>query len=148
MRLLTPFPGLVLPSVAPVEYRANPGVPVAAYAALLECVARVGRRSLRALDVPTRVLIDPADELVSHARLEALRAEQALGRWQVVALDRRLRRGGPDFHHLITARLRLGEEAWARVERHLDALLAELGAGPARTGRTADEPGRATLSAR
>lgn len=145
VHLLSPFPGLVLPSLAPAEYRANPGVPVAAYAALLESVGRVARRSLRRVDVPTCVFIDRGDELVSETRLRTLRAAQALDRWQIVAIERRLRRGEPDFHHLVTARERLGEELWALLERHVDLLLGELRGKAASVTETSTDPSQASL---
>jgi hypothetical protein len=123
VRCLSPFPNLVLPSLAPVEFAANRGTPVAAYNALFQAIASVRSRSMLEANVPCVVFIDPEDELVSYRALRALRDAKKLDQWSIHPLRRQLRRGKTDYHHLIVIEDRVGSESWRRVGDEIEQLV-------------------------
>lgn len=128
VRLLTPLVplGAVLPSAAPREVRQRWGTPVAEYAAMLSLVQRLhtveeGQKLSR---IPTSVVLDHRDELVSREGVRAWIRRNGLHSWQVHVLGRRdSPRRLP--RHLIVSRRALGPRAWERltgeVVRHFDA---------------------------
>lgn len=124
IRLLAPFPRLVLPTPAPRGYPANPGTPVAAYNALFETLdhfkASLGPR----LNVPTLVLVDPGDGLVSAEGLRRLIEEQRLDRWRLHPLGVSRPVLAAAYRHLILDEESAGRRAWAELSR---AVLAFLG---------------------
>jgi pimeloyl-ACP methyl ester carboxylesterase len=125
-RWLAPFPRLVLPSFSPRETAANRGTPIAAYNALFEASDRVGDADLAALNVPGLVLIDSKDELVSEKRLRRWIVARGLTRWRFSSLDRTLRRGVSDYHHLIVDSKRLGPEKWQSIESDIARLMQDV----------------------
>ena len=63
--LLGRWPTLALRSFAPQTYRSNPATPIAAYSALRTALRSLQRHGNAQLNVPTLILVDPQDELVS-----------------------------------------------------------------------------------
>lgn len=128
VRLLTPLAPLggVLPSAAPRQVRARWGTPLAEYAAMLSLVQRLHtvEERQKLSRIPTSVVLDRRDELVSRDGLSAWIRRNGLHAWQVHELGqrdapRRLPR------HLIVSRGALGPRAWdeltGEVVRHFDA---------------------------
>lgn len=127
IRLLSPFPALVLPTPAPDGYPANPGTPVAAYNALFETLEHFEARLGPRLNIPTLVFVDPGDELVSFEGLERLAAEQRLDRWRIhpLRVSRPVLAGA--LRHLILDEERAGRRAWAELRGVLLDFLTEGG---------------------
>jgi len=123
IRLLNPFPNLVVPSFSPRRYLANQGTPVAAYEAVFETLAHFERSLGRKINVPSLVFIDPRDELISYEGLEALITAQRLDNWTI----RQVAKSGADsrvaIHHLIVDQASMGGAAWeemmTRMRTHL-----------------------------
>ena len=126
LRLLAPFPRLVLPSRSPRDYAANPGTPIAAYNALFESLAAVRARGDSKLGIRTLAFIDPSDELVSYRGLQGLGETVAGEQWSLVALKKTLRHDDRDFHHLIIDSRSLGEAIWRDVSRRVRVFLSEV----------------------
>lgn len=124
---LTRFPRLMLPSLAR-GVLANPFTPMAAYKALLETFTRVTNRSWATLDIPTLVVIDPGDELVSFRGVDAVVRARGLQRWRfhTVRKDPGVTRGIP--RHLLVDERWVGPAAWAGIRR---AVTDHLARGPA-----------------
>lgn len=139
VRALTPLAGtgLALPSAAPRPVRARTITPLSEYAALLSVVYslqqlldadRLGR-------IPTRVLIDPRDELVSAPGVERWVAENELTERQVSPISERVTPPGTQRHLLVTEQA-LGARAWDSLTRTAADHLS--GGSPPSTG----EPGQ------
>lgn len=120
---LTRFPRLLLPSLAQ-GVLANPFTPMAAYNALLETLARVTTRSWTKLDIPTLVVIDPGDELVSFRGIQAVVRARGLQRWRfhIVRKDPGMPRRIP--RHLLVDERWVGSRAWAGVREAMSAHIA------------------------
>jgi alpha-beta hydrolase superfamily lysophospholipase len=122
VRLLRFWPGLVVPSAAPRAERANPGTPIAAYEALFTLEERMRSPSVRRLNVPTLLLVDEEDEVVSAEGIREMLTEYGLHRWTGASI-----RKAPDAtgkrHHCATAPEQVGRATWtammARIRVHL-----------------------------
>jgi len=137
LRILAPLPRLVIPSFAPPRFRANRGTPVAAYNALFASIDALGRRRLAGLDIPSLVVMDPRDELVSLRGLRRLRDRHRLSRWELHEVRRRLARGARDYHHLVVSRERLGPDRWSDVSRRAAAWLEGVAGAAVSSGSAA-----------
>jgi esterase/lipase len=123
LELLSRWPQLVVPSLTPAAYRANPGTPMAAYNALYAARRDFERLAGPRLDIPTLVFADPRDEMVSYSGLRQLIAQHGLAQWQLQAVDK-----APDattrYHHLLIDRESVGDAAWrqmmAQMRSHLN----------------------------
>lgn len=122
LKLLSPWPQLVVPSLTPPAYRANPGTPIAAYNALFAAQADCERLIGPSLNVPTLVFADPRDEMVSYPGLRQLIARQGLTQWRLQPVNK-----APDantrYHHLLIDPQSAGAAAWrlmmAQMRSHL-----------------------------
>lgn len=126
LRPLGALPDFLLPSVGPDRYKANEFVPVSAYEALYEGVARVNEQIRpERIDIPALVLISREDELVSGEGLETFLAEHALQQWQLHYVDNS---DGDDevLEHVIVDSNSLGDRAWDSVTERLLVFLAGL----------------------
>lgn len=116
------------PNLAPRAYRRYPTTPTFWYANTLEL-----HRDLQTLsdsshvrDIPTLVLLNPRDELVSSSGIESWIDENGLRKsWRVVSVY-------PDSHasdvaeHLIIDEQSLGSSEWARVKNEIKIFLTSV----------------------
>lgn len=117
LRLLRPFPRLVVPSLAARRYLAHYGTPIAAYRALETLRRRiVDQGDGGALNVPTLVLVDPGDELVACPGLERFIRERGLSAWQYRTLQGRWNPLRGEYHHQITDARSLGGDSWQLLQ--------------------------------
>jgi len=118
--LLARWPHLSIRSRAPSFYRANPVTPIAAYQALYTALRHVHRQPTPALNIPTLVLIDPADELVSFQGIGRFIHKHALTQWHIQLIHKAT---AAPFHHLILDSASVGPLVWQRmveqIIRHL-----------------------------
>ena len=115
VRLLFPWPRLRLSSLAGVRYRVHDHTSIAAYRALFALrnlirteLSRVRRGGQPHCLPPITIVYD---------RLDILTAGRALGRWlpgKTVPAFHRVRARNT-WHHLITDRRALGDEAWQKL---------------------------------
>ncbi|MGE5256740.1 MAG: serine aminopeptidase domain-containing protein [Hyphomicrobiales bacterium] len=119
IRLFSPFPRMVIPALAPAAYLANPGTPIAGYNVLFETLDHFESRIGLQLNIPTLVIMDPGDELVSYDGLKRLAAEHRLDRWQFypVRNHRSLLKGM--LRHIVIDEASLGQDAWSKVKTAL-----------------------------
>lgn len=124
LKLLAPWPHLIIPSATPAAYRADRGTTIAAYNSLYAVQDECDRLLGEQLNIPTLVLIDPQDEMVSAAGLERLISERALTRWRLHHVHK-----GTDaatrYHHLLIDAPSVGVASWGRMmaqmQRHFTA---------------------------
>ncbi len=105
----------VFPSSAPREIRANDKLTVRAYGALFESIATAQNSDLTALNVPTKVFIDPDDELVSENGIKKFIETKKLSLWSIEELSIKGTEYSFKKHHMIINKPALGKAEWARV---------------------------------
>jgi len=123
-RVLSPFPGWVIPSMAPQDYLANhKGTPVAAYNALFECFYHFEKSATSKIDVPTLVFIDEQDEFISIGGLKKLVEEKKLGRWKFYIVAKENPPNPDAFHHHILDESSTGGAVWQDMMKTVTAHL-------------------------
>ena len=123
LRLLSPFSSIVIPSASPKAYRSNSGTPVSAYLTLIKAAIRFKNSINQQMNVPTLVLIDKYDELVSYSRLRKLMTRMKLDRWHLYRIKKDSSVNRFLTHHLILDANTIGIEAWEKLKNRLLAHL-------------------------
>lgn len=120
LKILTPFPRLVIPSFSTKTYRANQrGTPMAAYIALFDTIDHLRQNITPKLNVPTIIFIDKQDEFVSVRGLKQVIDAGALDKWQFHFLQK-AKSGAPEkLHHLIIDERCLGKNMWDDVQKQM-----------------------------
>lgn len=116
LKLLGSFPALVIPSLSPADYRAHGGTPMAAYKALFQSVASLEKEGMARFNVPTLVLVDPEDELVSAEGILKIMGQFRLDQWRMMEVSNA---GSPlkkKYHHLIVDENALGADQWRQMQ--------------------------------
>jgi hypothetical protein len=118
VRFLTPLRrfGAVLPSAAPRRFRARWATPLSEYAAMLGLSNRlqVLRRRDELSRIPTRIVLDRGDELVSYDGVSDWIERNELRSWRIHELrERRSERRA--YKHLIVVEEAIGARAWAQL---------------------------------
>jgi esterase/lipase len=112
-RIVSPFPGLIIPSLADDTYLANQkGTPVAAYNALFEALYHFEDTAGPKLNVPTLVFIDKQDEFIPPGGLKDLKEEHQLDKWQFYIVQKEGEMASGTFHHHIIDAATAGERVW------------------------------------
>ena len=121
--LLARWPTLTLRSFAPRAYRCNPATSMAAYSALHTALRRFHRHADAKLNVPTLVLIDSRDELVSPRGIRRLIQRLQLSQWHFYTVNKKLRRVDLHFRHLLIDEESVGATVWqtmlTQMQTHL-----------------------------
>jgi len=119
IRLFAPFPRMIVPTLAPADYLANTGTPMAAYNALFETLDHFESRIGPRLNIPTLVVMDPGDELVSFDGLKRLAEEHHLNQWRFLPLHpkRSLLKGM--LRHIVIDEASIGRRAWAEIRKEM-----------------------------
>ena len=123
IRLLSPFPRFVVPSLSPKFYKANRGTPQVAYSVVFDTLARFERSVGQKINIPTLVFIDPKDELVSYLELRAMIKQHKLNRWRVFRIDKDKTTSATGIHHLIIDPASVGQANWNRMVRAMKSHL-------------------------
>ena len=124
IRVFSPFPRLVVPTLAPRRYLANHGTPMAAYNALFEALDHFEAHSGPRLNLPALVFIDPRDELVSFDGMQRLAAEASLDRWRFFPVAKSDTAAPGALHHILIDADAVGAETWETMRRAMAAHLA------------------------
>ncbi|MEJ2282251.1 MAG: alpha/beta fold hydrolase [Desulfobacterales bacterium] len=112
-RILSPFPGLVIPSLADDAYLSNKqGTPVAAYNALFDALYHFEENAGPKLDVPTLIFIDEQDEFIPLGGLKKLVEKHKLDQWKLYIVQKEEALGIGTFHHHIFDASATGEGVW------------------------------------
>ncbi len=118
VRVLVPLwrLGLTLPSAAPRAVRARWGTPLNEYGALLDTIESLRQpadpASLK--EIPTWILVDEGDELVSHSGVTAWVGRNNLGDWTLDLIQDRITKR-TTCRHLIVTKDALGDAAWDQL---------------------------------
>jgi alpha-beta hydrolase superfamily lysophospholipase len=115
-RMLSPFPSLVIPSLADDAYLANKqGTPVAAYNALFDALYHFEENAGPNLNVPTLIFIDQQDEFIPLGGLRNLADEHQLNQWKFYIVEKEEALGTGTFHHHIFDASSTGEKVWQEM---------------------------------
>jgi len=112
MKLLFPFPRLVIPNLFLKFYRANYGTPVAAFNSLFEALDHFKQNVSPKLNIPTLVFIDRQDELVSYRELKRLIENEWLDQWRFHPIQKGKSGAKVRMRHLIIDEPSVGKEIW------------------------------------
>ena len=117
-RVLSPFPRLVIPSMAPKSYLANEkGTPIAAYNALFEGLSRFNKNAGPKLNVPTLIFIDRQDEFIPLGKLKKLVEEKNWNQWQFYIVAKEKPAQAKTFYHHIIDASSTGDAVWQDMMR-------------------------------
>jgi len=112
-RVLSPFPRLVIPSMAPKTYLANKkGTPIAAYNALFEGLKRFDKNAGPKLNVPTLIFIDEQDEFIPLGKLKKLVNDKKWNQWQFYIVEKDKTAEDERFYHHIIDASSTGKAVW------------------------------------
>jgi alpha-beta hydrolase superfamily lysophospholipase len=115
-RMLSPFPRLVIPSMAPKTYLANKkGTPIAAYNALFDGLNRFEKHAGPKLNVPTLVFIDEQDEFIPLGKLKKLVEEKKWTQWQFYIVEKDKTAEDERFYHHIIDASSTGKTVWQEM---------------------------------
>lgn len=125
IRLFSSFPRMVVPALAPADYLANPGTPMAGYNALFETLDHFESHIGPKLNIPTLVIMDPGDELVSFDGLKRLAEGHHLDQWRFcpVRNHRPVLKGM--LRHIVIDEASVGQAVWAEIKTALTTHLLE-----------------------
>jgi len=119
-RVLSPFPRLVLPSMAPETYLANTkGTPIAAYNALFDGLDQFNQNAGHKLNVPTLVFIDEQDEFIPRKKLQKLVEEKKWNQWQLYIVEKDKTAREDSFNHHIIDASSTGKTVWQDMMKAL-----------------------------
>jgi esterase/lipase len=123
LRVLSPFPGLTIPSFTVMSYQSNDGTPMAAYNAFFESYKHFHQKMSLKINVPTVIFIDNKDEIVSYRRLKKMVEKQELDLW-TFHIVKKEKPGEPGkIHHLIIDELSTGKDVWKEI---MDVMIRHL----------------------
>jgi esterase/lipase len=107
----------LLPSFTPEGYRANKALPLRVYEILFTEEERFKKRCSNHLNIPTLVILDPKDELISYSKLVQQIKQYQLTNYQVLLLTdgNQNKKGG--YHHLILDEETMGPSNWERATK-------------------------------
>jgi len=123
IKLLSRFPGLVIPSRSPAGYRSNRGTPVAGYLSLFEAIRTFNRDFNTHLNIPTLLFMDPADELISYKNIKTLIEEKDINLWQIQKIENNRNQTNKGFRHLIIDEPAVGKNNWEIINNRLITFL-------------------------
>jgi esterase/lipase len=101
LKILSPFPRIVVPSIAHKSYLTNDGTSIAAYNALFEMYAHLENNLDPKINIPTVVFIDKQDELISFSGLQNMIRDQNLDQWKIHPVIKDTTATKIKMHHLI-----------------------------------------------
>lgn len=112
---ILPGRSLNLPSLTPAPLRAHKGTSIGAYKSLFRLQELLKLQSLAT--IPTRVVMDPQDELLDVRRTSVVIQSQA-PHWEILLVNATLAHGY-GYHHLLVDPKSTGAAAWSQITAEL-----------------------------
>ncbi|MBX2840654.1 MAG: lysophospholipase [Flammeovirgaceae bacterium] len=113
VKLLRLLPSkFLLPNITPKPFKANRFTSIKAYQNLLELIGTLQLKDLKELNVPTKIIIDPKDELVSLRGIRKLKGKSNLNNWEIILLKQSFFK---KIHHLIVVKKYLSQNNWDKI---------------------------------
>jgi alpha-beta hydrolase superfamily lysophospholipase len=104
-------PQYLLPSYTPPSYRVHAGLPLGIYR-ILFTEEKKWNAYPEKFPVPTLIIIDPKDELISYRKLKRITQRDNRDLVEIVELDPHLDHRAGRYHHLILDEATMGERNW------------------------------------
>ena len=117
---------LSIPSASPAEYRQHSGTSEDAYGALFDAIDNLSvlqTSQQDKLSVPTLVMTDPDDELVSQVGLKDWVQTNQLRHWDLQSVSNQGSTLTRPYHHLIIDAVCVGEAEWLRMKTQIGKFL-------------------------
>jgi len=115
VKLLSPFPRLVVPSFSSAFYRMNNGTPMAAYNTLFETLRHFYKHMGPKLNIPTIIFIDKQDELVSYQGLKRMVEKEKLRQWKFHLVQKEKTGVKVKMKHIIIDEQSVGKNIWNEI---------------------------------
>lgn len=115
LKILSPFPRIVIPSMAHKSYLTNDGTSIAAYNALFEMYAHLENDLNPKINIPTVVFIDKQDELISFSGLQSMIQDHNLNQWRIHPVNKDRTVTKIKMHHLIIDEASVGNKMWQEI---------------------------------
>jgi alpha-beta hydrolase superfamily lysophospholipase len=116
LKILSPFPRIVIPSIAHRSYLTNEGTSMAAYNALFEMYGHLQNNlDPKKINIPTVVFIDRQDELISFSGLQNMIRDQNLDQWKIHPVKKDKTETKIKMHHLIIDKASVGNYMWQEI---------------------------------
>jgi alpha-beta hydrolase superfamily lysophospholipase len=112
IKLLSPFPRLVIPSFSTRSYLSNYGTPMSAYNALFDSIKHFKENINPKINVPTIIFIDKRDELISLHGLKDMLEVINLYQWRFHFLQKGEIGVEVNMNHLIIDEASVGKDTW------------------------------------
>jgi esterase/lipase len=114
----------MIPSLTPKKYKASNGVTIGAYKALFEIRNELEHLPPEKYNIPTLIICDRHDELVSPQGLQKFIEQKKLTRWQLQIFKSSLWKH-VGRKHLMVAREYQSDAYWNHLKACMDAFLYE-----------------------
>jgi esterase/lipase len=115
LKILSPFPRIVIPSIAHKSYLTNDGTSIAAYNALFEMYVHLENNLDPKINIPTVVFIDKQDELISFSGLQNMVQDLNLDQWKIHPVKKDKTATKIKMHHLIIDEASVGRNTWQEI---------------------------------
>jgi esterase/lipase len=112
-----------LPSFTPKDYRYSKLLPLSIYRILFAEAQKLIQSQYAGLNIPTLIMMDPKDELISYAKLSSLINAFHLTNYQFLALDSSLKGRNSHYHHLLLNEPTMGTANWEKATSKMKAFL-------------------------
>jgi len=116
----------IIPSFNIESYKAFRGTSVSGYNALFDITdhfENATSENYKSLDIPTLVLMDPKDELVSFRGINKIISKNKLSNWKLETIDNNSSQLPGKYHHLIVDKESLGIDGWQRLTKLMDSFI-------------------------
>lgn len=104
-----------LPSKNLKEYRSQPSTSLASYTAMKKSQKSLVDMNINSLNIPTRIFVDPDDELVSLKKIKKRISKNSLDNWKLEAISNKGSTLKKTYHHLVVDKDSMGPKVWERV---------------------------------
>lgn len=112
-----------LPSYTPEPYQANTRLPIKIYKIMFRKEKALVKSRYTKLNIPTLLLIDRKDELISYRKLRRYRKRFSLSHWETMLLDSGMKAYNRQYHHLIIDEASMGRPNWDKTTKGLSSFL-------------------------
>lgn len=108
-----------LPSKNLKEYRSQPSTSLASYRSMKNSQKSLKEINLGSLNIPTMILVDPDDELVSLKKINKRIKKQELTNWVTKKISNSGSTLKKTFHHLVVDKPSMGPHQWEIVKKDI-----------------------------
>lgn len=115
--------GRRVPSFAPKQYRANNSLPLFFYNILFKEERKVLDAGFDGLNIPTLIIIDPKDELISYKKLRSQLIWFNLTNYRILTIGKRENERKHRYRHLVIDEQTLGKKHWQLVTSEIVTFL-------------------------